>query len=67
MLCARSSLSSCFVPPALQRCRELGGSGRELLTASAPEAVRHVSADQAGAMLEAVNSALAQFGGASAG
>ncbi len=47
-----------------QRCRELGGSGRELLTASAPEAVRHVSADLAAAMLEAVNAALAQFGGA---
>ncbi|KAI7844631.1 hypothetical protein COHA_001721 [Chlorella ohadii] len=46
------------------RCRELGGSGRELLTASAPEAVRHVSADLAAAMLEAVNAALAQFGAA---
>ena len=51
-------------PSRLQRCRELGGGGRELLTASAPEAVRHVSADLAAAMLEAVNAALAQFGGA---
>ncbi|PRW59500.1 CDK5RAP3 isoform A [Chlorella sorokiniana] len=47
----------------MQCCRELGGNGSKLLATSAPEAVRHVSADLAAAMLEAVNAALSQFGG----
>lgn len=49
--------------PRLQRVRELGGKSGELLVSSAPEAVQAVSADVAGAMLAAVNAALAAFGG----
>lgn len=47
----------------MQRCRELSGNSNELLVSSASEAVRHVSADMAGAMLAGVNAAIAQFSG----
>ncbi|KAL4459017.1 hypothetical protein ABPG75_013882 [Micractinium tetrahymenae] len=47
----------------MQRCHELGGKSNELLVSSASEAVRHVSADVAAAMLQGVEAAVALLSG----
>lgn len=67
MQCHRKPCTARCLPSLLQRCRELGGKNSELLVSSASEAVRHVSADMAAAMLEGVSAAVAAFSGELAG